>query len=394
MDVAQAYSTATTPYGPYTYRGESSSHSASHDRNFGDTGQGHGRWWTWNNQWFHVWCEFVDQHNNETEVTVAELGHAQPDAIGATRRRSKGSRSGIGLADGPLTATNQQGVALSLQPCRTGARGGSGGGGRRARGGILNGSRWRAKPIPPGSSGTVFVSMDMVGSGGEQLCIDISHPKSPPLGEVYAFPCNYMANEQWVMRSSGTGALAALEKEPRGAGQRLQSVEFGALCLGTAPSHNNGVLVGPCDDAPSWIQSANGQLVLVDGTAARRIRQLTPLDDAKKEEQPLCLTVTGHIGPSPPGPHPPNRKDYHRWRDTWMTYAHYRANGDIVDDWNFLNLHGATGVGQYDASANSAHLSTCGLQRTPTPLATSLLHLAASRWFASVALAKRSSQTH
>ena len=25
------------------------------------------------------------------------------------------------------------------------------------------------------------------------------------------------------------------------------------------------------------------------------------------------------------------------WRDSWMTYVHYRANGDMVDDVGFLN---------------------------------------------------------
>jgi len=41
---------------------------------------------------------------------------------------------------------------------------------------------------------------------------------------------------------------------------------------------------------------------------------------------------------------------YDRWRDTWMTYTHYRANGELVDDWRFLDLYGATGVGQYSAA--------------------------------------------
>ena len=41
---------------------------------------------------------------------------------------------------------------------------------------------------------------------------------------------------------------------------------------------------------------------------------------------------------------------YYRYRDSWMTYMHYMANGDMADDWNYLNLHGVTGVGQYDAA--------------------------------------------
>ncbi len=26
---------------------------------------------------------------------------------------------------------------------------------------------------------------------------------------------------------------------------------------------------------------------------------------------------------------------FHRYRDSWMTYAHYRANGELVDDWGW-----------------------------------------------------------
>ena len=40
---------------------------------------------------------------------------------------------------------------------------------------------------------------------------------------------------------------------------------------------------------------------------------------------------------------------YYRWRDSWMTYPHYTAAGDLVDDWNYLDLHGSTGVGSYHA---------------------------------------------
>jgi hypothetical protein len=43
-------------------------------------------------------------------------------------------------------------------------------------------------------------------------------------------------------------------------------------------------------------------------------------------------------------------KGYARWRDAWMTYTHYADNGALVDDWDFLDRHGATGVGQYNAA--------------------------------------------
>lgn len=33
-----------------------------------------------------------------------------------------------------------------------------------------------------------------------------------------------------------------------------------------------------------------------------------------------------------------------------MVYTHYLKNGEMEDDWNFLDAHGPTGVGQYDAT--------------------------------------------
>ena len=40
----------------------------------------------------------------------------------------------------------------------------------------------------------------------------------------------------------------------------------------------------------------------------------------------------------------------YRYRDSWMVYTHYLENGEMEDDWNFLDAHGPTGVGQYDAT--------------------------------------------
>ena len=37
-------------------------------RSFGDTGQGHGVFWKWREQWFHVWCQFTDQNNTGVPV--------------------------------------------------------------------------------------------------------------------------------------------------------------------------------------------------------------------------------------------------------------------------------------------------------------------------------------
>lgn len=42
-------------------------------------------------------------------------------------------------------------------------------------------------------------------------------------------------------------------------------------------------------------------------------------------------------------------KDVARYRESYITYLHYRNNGEMVDDVGFLDVHFATGVGQYDA---------------------------------------------
>ena len=61
------YATATNVYGPYTYRGATLPHSLR-SRTFGLTGQAHGRFFMWHEQWFHVWCVFVDQNNTGVPV--------------------------------------------------------------------------------------------------------------------------------------------------------------------------------------------------------------------------------------------------------------------------------------------------------------------------------------
>ena len=47
-------STAASVYGPWTYRGSSSS-----DGRYGLTAQAHGNFFEWRGQWFHAWCYFV-----------------------------------------------------------------------------------------------------------------------------------------------------------------------------------------------------------------------------------------------------------------------------------------------------------------------------------------------
>ncbi|MBR9908820.1 MAG: family 43 glycosylhydrolase [Gammaproteobacteria bacterium] len=43
-------------------------------------------------------------------------------------------------------------------------------------------------------------------------------------------------------------------------------------------------------------------------------------------------------------------KEVARYRESYITYLHYKDNGEMVDDVAFLDAHFATGVGQYDAS--------------------------------------------
>lgn len=42
-------------------------------------------------------------------------------------------------------------------------------------------------------------------------------------------------------------------------------------------------------------------------------------------------------------------KDVARYRESYISYLHYKDNGEMVTDTNFLDKHFATGVGQYDA---------------------------------------------
>lgn len=47
---------------------------------------------------------------------------------------------------------------------------------------------------------------------------------------------------------------------------------------------------------------------------------------------------------------PLRKKGYYAYRDSWMTYTHYRQNGAMIDDVAFLDQDtGRLGVGQYDA---------------------------------------------
>jgi hypothetical protein len=60
-----------------------------------------------------------------------------------------------------------------------------------------------------------------------------------------------------------------------------------------------------------------------------------------------------------------------RYRESLMTYVHYRANGDLVYDRDFLDNHYATGVGQYDAAWDKIEaewfMASEGNQKTESP---------------------------
>ncbi len=45
-------------------------------------------------------------------------------------------------------------------------------------------------------------------------------------------------------------------------------------------------------------------------------------------------------------------KDVARYRQSYVNYLHYKDNGEMVDDTDFLDKHGEIGVGQYDANWN------------------------------------------
>lgn len=94
---------------------------------------------------------------------------------------------------------------------------------------------------------------------GTAFCVDIAHPGKPPVSEVYAFPCTYASNEQWVF--AGGSPLAG----------KLQSVEFPDLCLGLDMQET---AVVNCSSAPSWTYAPTTKLLSTQGD--------------------LCLAVSNH----------------------------------------------------------------------------------------------------
>ncbi|MBJ7880477.1 family 43 glycosylhydrolase [Gelidibacter salicanalis] len=52
LSAGSQYAMSDNIYGPYDFVGNSG------DGNYGLTGQAHGNYFTWNNQWFHTWCKF------------------------------------------------------------------------------------------------------------------------------------------------------------------------------------------------------------------------------------------------------------------------------------------------------------------------------------------------
>jgi hypothetical protein len=71
------YATASSVYGPYTFRGSSSPQvtRANASRSFGLSHQAHGRFFAFRGQWFHVWCEFISENNTTTKDPEAPTYH-------------------------------------------------------------------------------------------------------------------------------------------------------------------------------------------------------------------------------------------------------------------------------------------------------------------------------
>ena len=205
------------------------------------TGQAHGRYFTWHGQWFHIWCEFIDQNN-----TISSKASMLNSLGSSPRTTASASINKAGTADTSTdtVAPSRGPQHLALLPCSAG----------------LNGSRWKAVThggADSANSSVVFVSLD---DEHPPLCIDIAHPKSLPIDEVYAYPCTYAANEQWV---STTAAGLTVDSSSN----RLQSAEFSLYCLGVDTTrHSEAPLMVPCGSAPSWYLNANGQLEMVTAT--------------------------------------------------------------------------------------------------------------------------------
>ena len=53
LSAGSVYAVSDNIYGPYTHVGNSG------DGSYGLTGRAHGNYFTWNNQWFHTWCNFI-----------------------------------------------------------------------------------------------------------------------------------------------------------------------------------------------------------------------------------------------------------------------------------------------------------------------------------------------
>ncbi len=64
-------------------------------------------------------------------------------------------------------------------------------------------------------------------------------------------------------------------------------------------------------------------------------------------------------------------KDVARYRESYITYLHYKDNGEMVDDVAFLDTHFSTGVGQYDASWDKIEaewfMAASGISKKETP---------------------------
>ena len=64
-------------------------------------------------------------------------------------------------------------------------------------------------------------------------------------------------------------------------------------------------------------------------------------------------------------------KEVTRFRESYLSYLHYKNNGEMVDDTTFLKAHFATGVGQYDASWSKIeaewYMAASGVEKKENP---------------------------
>ncbi|MDW5288140.1 family 43 glycosylhydrolase [Formosa sp. PL04] len=95
LSAGSLYATSKTIYGPYNFVGNSG------DGNYGLTGQAHGNYFTWNNQWFHTWCKFhIDPKLKFRESYITYLHYKDNgEMVDDTNFLKKHFATGVGRYD-------------------------------------------------------------------------------------------------------------------------------------------------------------------------------------------------------------------------------------------------------------------------------------------------------